>query len=100
MTAHPQLGLRGSLSTRKIIFVVVENYVIIILSNFFLLHPDGSPYKTRFSSSLWMKSKQGELPGYRSSVTIVEGLKIGIFTSALISEVDEKSVWTIPGEES
>lgn len=71
-----------------------------MLSLFCLISSSCTPYKTRFSSSLWMKSKQGELPGYRSSVTIVEGLKIGIFTSALISEVDEKSVWTIPGEES
>ena len=26
----------------------------------------------------------------------MEDLKLGVFTSALVSDVDEKSVWTIP----
>eukprot|EP00658_Telonema_sp_P-2_P043883 TRINITY_DN31759_c0_g1_i1.p1 TRINITY_DN31759_c0_g1~~TRINITY_DN31759_c0_g1_i1.p1 ORF type:complete len:168 (-),score=14.16 TRINITY_DN31759_c0_g1_i1:117-620(-) len=50
----------------------------------------------KYSSGVWVKSKQGELPGYRSSVSIVEPLKLGVFTSALVSEVAEKSVWTVP----
>ena len=56
----------------------------------------GTPWEFKYSSALWMKSKQGELPGYRSSVTLIEGLRLGIFTSALVSDVPEKSVWTIP----
>ena len=56
----------------------------------------GSPWEMKYSSGHWIKSKQGELPGYRSSVSIVEELKLGIFTSALISDTDELSVWTIP----
>ena len=29
-------------------------------------------------------------------MTLVEDLKLGVFTSALVSDVDEHSVWTIP----
>ena len=42
-----------------------------------------------------MKTKQGELPGYRSSVALAEGLKLGVFVSALVTDVDEHSVWTV-----
>ena len=59
----------------------------------------GTPWEMKYSteSKVWVKSKQGELPGYRSSVSVVEELKLGVFTSALVSDVDEHSVWTIPG---
>ena len=59
----------------------------------------GTPWEMKYSteSQVWVKSKQGELPGYRSSVSVVEELKLGVFTSALVSDVDEHSVWTIPG---
>ena len=50
----------------------------------------------RYSSGVWIKSKQGELPGFRSSVSLVEPLKLGVFISALVSDVEELSVWTIP----
>jgi hypothetical protein len=56
----------------------------------------GTPWEMKYSEGVWVKSKQGELPGYRSSVSIVEPLKLGVFTSALVSDVDELSVWSIP----
>jgi len=37
----------------------------------------GTPWEVKYSSGVWMKGKQGELPGYRSSVTLVEELKLG-----------------------
>merc|ERR1719486_535753 len=46
----------------------------------------GSPWEAKYSSGVWMKSKQGQLPGYRSAVSIVEELKIGVFVSALVTE--------------
>eukprot|EP00947_MAST-08B_sp_MAST-8B-sp1_P004846 g4846.t1 len=53
-------------------------------------------WEMKYSSGVWVKSKQGELPGYRSSVSLVEDLKVGVFTSALVSDVAELSVWTVP----
>ena len=47
-------------------------------------------------AQVWTKGKQGELPGYRSSVTVVEDMKVGIFTSCLVSDASEHSVWTVP----
>lgn len=55
----------------------------------------GSPWEMNFSSGVWVKSKQGELPGYRSAVALVEPLKLGIFVSALVSDVASDSVWTL-----
>lgn len=37
--------------------------------------------------------------GYRSSLSLVEPLKLGIFTSALVSDVDDHTVWTVPALE-
>ena len=48
---------------------------------------DAAPY--------WAKGKQGELPGYRSSVLLVEPLKLGVFVSALVSDVPSSTVWTL-----
>lgn len=59
----------------------------------------GSPWEMKYSSGVWIKSKQGQLPGYRSAVSIVEELKIGVFVSALVSDVDDLSVWTQPALE-
>eukprot|EP01084_Bolivina_argentea_P244087 408989_1 len=42
---------------------------------------------------VWYKGKEGELSGYRSSVVIVPQYKIGIFNSALISDVSASHVW-------
>jgi CubicO group peptidase (beta-lactamase class C family) len=71
----------------------------------------GSPWEMKYlelgdgstdgsTSGVWTKTKQGELPGYRSSVTIIPELKLGIFVSALQSEVaadtePDRSVWTL-----
>jgi CubicO group peptidase (beta-lactamase class C family) len=56
----------------------------------------GTPFEMQYiSNKYWTKGKQGELPGYRSSLTFIEDLKLGIFTSALISDVESNSVWTI-----
>ena len=60
----------------------------------------GTPFEMQYvSNRYWTKGKQGELPGYRSSMTIVDELRLGVFTSALVSDVDEDSVWTIPALE-
>eukprot|EP00036_Acanthoecidae_sp_10tr_P017269 CAMPEP_0206302090 /NCGR_PEP_ID=MMETSP0106_2-20121207/8544_1 /ASSEMBLY_ACC=CAM_ASM_000206 /TAXON_ID=81532 /ORGANISM="Acanthoeca-like sp., Strain 10tr" /LENGTH=301 /DNA_ID=CAMNT_0053732847 /DNA_START=29 /DNA_END=935 /DNA_ORIENTATION=+ len=56
----------------------------------------GLPWEYKYSSGVWTKSKQGELPGFRSSVTLVDSLGLGVFTSALQSDVPEDSVWSIP----
>jgi len=45
-------------------------------------------------SGIWIKSKQGELNGYRSSVALIPEYKIGIFNVALQSEVYDSTVWT------
>ena len=37
----------------------------------------------RYSKGLWLKSKQGGDPGYRSSLTLSEDLGLGLFISAL-----------------
>jgi hypothetical protein len=50
----------------------------------------------KWTGNFWTKSKQGELDGYRSCVTLIDDLKLGIFVSALQSEVSEGSVWAIP----
>lgn len=55
----------------------------------------GSPWEMDYASGVWVKSKQGELPGYRSSVSLVEPLKLGIFASALVSDVPSPTVWTL-----
>ena len=56
----------------------------------------GSPWEMVYlpKSKIWAKGKQGELPGYRSSVQLIEPLKLGVFTSALVSDVDSPTVWT------
>lgn len=51
----------------------------------------GTPMEMKYEGGVWTKGKQGELPGYRSSMTMVPKLKLGIFTSALVSDVEE--VW-------
>ena len=57
----------------------------------------GLPWEFKYSNGLWYKSKQGGDPGYRSSLTLVDELGIGIFTSALTDPAGtEDSVWTIP----
>jgi hypothetical protein len=56
----------------------------------------GLPWEYKFSGGIWTKSKQGELPGFRSSITLVSELKLGIFVSALQSDVSEDSVWAVP----
>ena len=45
---------------------------------------------------LWAKGKQVELPGFRSSMSVVEELRFGVFTSALITDVEDHTVWTLP----
>ena len=99
----------------------------------------GSPWEIKYSGGVWVKSKQGELPGYRSSVMLAEPLKrsgaseaahrpaavapahtmrcrpapsnppcapcsrhgcrlflrLGVFVSALVSEVSSSTVWTL-----
>jgi hypothetical protein len=50
------------------------------------------------TGGLWYKSKQGGDPGYRSSLTLVPELNLGVFVSALTDPVDEDSVWSVPGE--
>ena len=56
----------------------------------------GTPFEMQYiGNKYWTKGKQGELPGYRSSLTVIEELKLGIFTSALISDTESNSVWTI-----
>jgi hypothetical protein len=44
----------------------------------------------KYSNGVWTRSKEGELEGFRSSVTLVQELKLGVFVAALQSEVDEK----------
>lgn len=56
----------------------------------------GLPWEYKYSGGFWTKSKQGELPGFRSSVTLISELKLGIFVSALQSDVSEDTVWAIP----
>ena len=56
----------------------------------------GTPFEFKYSNGLWLKSKQGGDPGYRSSITLSEDLELGIFFSALTDPVPEDSVWTIP----
>ena len=56
----------------------------------------GTPFEMQYiSNKYWTKGKQGELAGYRSSITVVEDLKLGVFTSALVTDVKSNSVWTI-----
>ncbi len=57
----------------------------------------GVPWEMQFEPAVgWLKGKQGELPGFRSSVTVSEDLQLGVFTSALVTDVDEHTVWTVP----
>merc|ERR1719161_1611805 len=56
----------------------------------------GYPWEFKYSNGLWYKSKQGGDPGYRSSVTLVPDLNVGIFVSAFTDPVPEDSVWTVP----
>ena len=46
-------------------------------------------------SGVWYRGKEGELSGYRSSVVMVPEYKLGVFHSALISDVDDDDghVW-------
>ena len=60
----------------------------------------GSPWEMVYlngsgGGDYWAKGKQGELPGYRSSVLLVEPLQLGVFTSALVSDVPSPTVWTV-----
>ena len=56
----------------------------------------GTPFEMQYiANKYWTKGKQGELPGYRSSITVIEELKVGVFTSALVTDVKSNSVWTI-----
>lgn len=55
-----------------------------------------TPFELKFERGVWMSGKQGEEPGYRSSMTMVPDLKLGVFTSVLEDDTSEQSVWTIP----
>ncbi len=44
--------------------------------------------------SIWFRGKQGELSGFRSSLMLVPEYKLGVFTSALVSDVSDGYVWT------
>ena len=68
---------------------------VILLRNGF--QAIGTPFEMEYIlGKYWTKGKQGELPGYRSSVTVIEDLKLGVFTSAFVSDVEDSSVWTLP----
>jgi len=56
----------------------------------------GKPWEFLYSNGLWLKSKQGGDPGYRSSLTLSTDLELGVFISALTDPVAENSVYTIP----
>jgi hypothetical protein len=56
----------------------------------------GKPWEFLYSDGLWLKSKQGGDPGYRSSLTLSPALDLGVFVSALTDPVAENSVYTIP----
>ena len=43
---------------------------------------------------VWTKSKQGSLPGYRTSTSMVPDYKLGVFTGALIQDVNDTFVWS------
>src|SRR5436853_459361 len=59
----------------------------------FLGHP-GILFIYLFIYLLIYFKKAGELPGYRSQVTLAPALKLGVFTSALQDDVNDYSVWT------
>ena len=59
----------------------------------------GTPMEMQYLGDelrLWAKGKQGELPGFRSSMSIVEELRLGVFSAALITDVEDHTVWTLP----
>lgn len=64
----------------------------------------GTPWEFQYlgdqEQGVWVKSKAGELSGYRSQVALVPELGLGIFVSAFRSDVTpfdtSDSVWTIP----
>ena len=60
----------------------------------FVVPPD-APTAAAAGGGVWTSSKQGELNGYRSAVTLVPELKLGVFVSALQSDVSDSSVWSL-----
>jgi len=56
----------------------------------------GLPWETSFTSKMTIKSKAGQLPGYRSQVVIVPKIKLGLFQVATIATVSDTTLWTLP----
>ena len=58
----------------------------------------GTPMEMQYLENveLWAKGKQGELAGFRSSMSVIEELQLGVFASALITDVEDHTVWTLP----
>eukprot|EP01012_Entosiphon_sulcatum_P062689 TRINITY_DN8920_c0_g2_i1.p1 TRINITY_DN8920_c0_g2~~TRINITY_DN8920_c0_g2_i1.p1 ORF type:complete len:484 (+),score=62.55 TRINITY_DN8920_c0_g2_i1:22-1452(+) len=66
-----------------------------------VLNRDGStgvglPWELAYRGGMWIKSKQGGLAGYRSSLALVPDLRLGIFTTALQNDVEDGTVWAYP----
>jgi len=55
----------------------------------------GSPWEQNYTFGYWTKSKQGELPGYRSNLVIVPDLKIGVLVTALIDNTPDPTVYAM-----
>ena len=45
-------------------------------------------------TGVWFKSKQGELPGYRTSTAMVPSYKLGVFTASLTDDISDGTVWS------
>jgi len=60
----------------------------------------GTPWESFYNTNnnVWIRSKAGELLGYRSQVAIVPELKLGIFISVTCGQTDDStlSAFTIP----
>jgi len=62
----------------------------------------GTPWEFEYSISnkLWIKAKAGELPGYRTQLSLVPALKLGVFVSAFRTSIEKwdptNTAWTVP----
>eukprot|EP01113_Clastostelium_recurvatum_P034394 TRINITY_DN4662_c0_g1_i1.p1 TRINITY_DN4662_c0_g1~~TRINITY_DN4662_c0_g1_i1.p1 ORF type:complete len:510 (+),score=103.43 TRINITY_DN4662_c0_g1_i1:35-1564(+) len=58
----------------------------------------GYPWEYMYDTknSIYVRSKAGELPGYRSQVAIIPELKIGIFISVTLDDTPDNTVYTFP----
>lgn len=56
----------------------------------------GTPWEFNYTLNHWVTSKAGELDGYRSQIALIPELKLGVFTTAFVTDVSDPTVLNIP----